>query len=117
MILNAISLRQPWANLVASGAKTLETRTWTTKHRGDLLVCVSTHGKQQPQGVALCLVTVVDCRPMVAEDAAAACIDVYPRANVWVLTNVRPVRQIPIKGRLKIYEVEVPDDILTLRPS
>ena len=29
-----LSLTQPWATLVATGAKTIETRSWSTAHRG-----------------------------------------------------------------------------------
>ncbi|MCI0391874.1 MAG: hypothetical protein MOB07_24290 [Acidobacteria bacterium] len=32
--LKALSLRQPWASLMAIGAKRNETRGWCTKHRG-----------------------------------------------------------------------------------
>lgn len=34
----ALSLTQPWATLVASGAKRVETRSWRTPHRGPLAV-------------------------------------------------------------------------------
>jgi activating signal cointegrator 1 len=34
----ALTLRQPWASLVAIGAKRLETRSWATKYRGDLAI-------------------------------------------------------------------------------
>lgn len=33
----AISLWQPWATLMAIGAKTIETRSWSTRHRGPRL--------------------------------------------------------------------------------
>lgn len=33
-----ISLWQPWASLVVEGVKTIETRGWSTKHRGPLLI-------------------------------------------------------------------------------
>lgn len=32
--MRALSLTQPWATLVAIGAKQVETRSWATKHRG-----------------------------------------------------------------------------------
>lgn len=35
----AISLHQPWASLVALGIKKYETRSWSTKYRGKLLIC------------------------------------------------------------------------------
>ena len=37
--MKAISLHQPWASLMACGAKSVETRSWKTGHRGPLLIC------------------------------------------------------------------------------
>lgn len=36
--MKAISLWQPWASLVAVGAKKIETRSWATKYRGSLAI-------------------------------------------------------------------------------
>lgn len=36
--MKAISLWQPWATLMAIGAKTNETRSWSTTHRGPLAI-------------------------------------------------------------------------------
>jgi hypothetical protein len=36
--MKAITLHQPWASLVAIGAKTIETRSWSTRHRGPLAI-------------------------------------------------------------------------------
>jgi activating signal cointegrator 1 len=36
--LKALSLTQPWATLVAVGAKQIETRSWKTKWRGPLAI-------------------------------------------------------------------------------
>lgn len=36
--MKAISLYQPWASLVAIGAKRIETRSWATNHRGSLAI-------------------------------------------------------------------------------
>ena len=37
--MKAISIKQPFAGLIATGQKTLETRTWSTDYRGPLLIC------------------------------------------------------------------------------
>lgn len=37
----ALSLLQPWASLVVHGRKTIETRSWSTKYRGPLLIHAS----------------------------------------------------------------------------
>jgi hypothetical protein len=36
--MKAITLTQPWATLVAIGAKRIETRSWSTRYIGDLLI-------------------------------------------------------------------------------
>jgi hypothetical protein len=36
--VKALTLTQPWATLVAIGAKTIETRGWTTSYRGPLAI-------------------------------------------------------------------------------
>ena len=36
--MKAITLTQPWASLVALGAKKIETRSWPTKYRGPLAI-------------------------------------------------------------------------------
>ncbi|MDP4158206.1 MAG: ASCH domain-containing protein [Bacillota bacterium] len=39
--MKAISLLQPWASLIAIGAKKIETRSWATKYRGPLAIHAS----------------------------------------------------------------------------
>jgi len=48
--MKAITLMQPWATLVAIGAKKIETRSWKTKHRGPLAIHA---GKRFPSTVHL----------------------------------------------------------------
>lgn len=47
--MKALSLIQPWASLVAAGAKRWETRSWSTKYRGPLAIHAS--GKVDRQAV------------------------------------------------------------------
>jgi ASCH domain len=42
--VQALSLHQPWASLVALGVKKIETRSWSTRYRGPLLI----HAAKQP---------------------------------------------------------------------
>ena len=107
--IKALSIKQPWADLIASGQKTIETRTWSTKYRGQLLIVSSAKPTGPRSGLALCTVRVTDCRPMTAEDETAAQCPLYPGAWAWILTDVRPIEYlIPLKGRLGIYEVSWP---------
>ncbi len=41
MKIKALSLWQPWASLIAVGAKKYETRSWRIDYRGPLLICAS----------------------------------------------------------------------------
>lgn len=36
--MKALTLHQPWASLIAVGAKTIETRSWSTRHRGRVVI-------------------------------------------------------------------------------
>ena len=83
--MKALTLTQPWATLVAIGAKHYETRSWRTSYRGPLLIHAArgyTHADrriaiEQPQfrhaldfhdpfkwvGHILALVDLIDCIP------------------------------------------------------
>lgn len=39
--MKALSLLQPWATLIAIGAKTIETRSWSTTYRGEIAIHAS----------------------------------------------------------------------------
>ena len=106
--MKALSIKQPWASLIASGEKTIETRTWPTSHRGPLLIVSSKSPPIEPAGVALAIVDVVDCRPMVQKDEAGACCEIYDGAWAWVLANVRPVDHFPVRGMQGLYDVQLP---------
>ncbi len=101
----ALSIRQPWASMIASGKKTIETRVWGTDHRGDILIVSSKTPNIAPAGYAIAIAELVDCRPMTTRDEKAACCPVYPNAVAWVLRNVRAIEPFPVKGRLRLYEV------------
>ena len=110
--MKALSLKQPWANLVACGYKTLETRTWATGYRGKLLICSSASGDIEPTGRALAVVKLVDCREMEEGDARAACIQKYPNAKVFALEDIRLLWPFPVRGHLNIYDLEVREEEL-----
>lgn len=47
--MKALTLHQPWATLVALVVKTVETRSWSTRYRGPLLI----HAGQRPPDLSL----------------------------------------------------------------
>lgn len=115
--MKALSVRQPWAELIASGRKNVEVRSWHTLHRGPLLVCagaawhrlgVELHGRVGERGVAVCVVDLVDCCALVVDHAPRACLDVssYVAHWAWVLANPRRVQPLPIRGRLMLFDID-----------
>lgn len=113
--MKALSVKQPWANLIAAGEKTIETRTWATEYRGPLLIVSSKRPRIEPAGKAVAVVNLVDCRPMVPGDEDAANCEVYPRAWSWVLDDIRLVEQFPVRGQLGLYDAILPKRSCVLR--
>lgn len=131
--MKALSIRQPWAALIAAGLKTIETRTWQTPYRGPLLIVASTQidrsarrwlwlrhpqamarlvrqfpGLEDLRGVALARVTLSGCEPMAAADTHAALCPVYARAWSWHLSDPHRLRPFPVRGRLMLFDVPLP---------
>ena len=116
--MRALSVRQPWAELIASGRKSVELRTWRTNHRGPLVI-VSGAGlfrappesfglsRSIPRGSLICLVDVVDVVPATAEHSPLACCDVSPGEWAWVLANPRRLPARPVKGQLMLFEFDL----------
>ena len=71
-VLKALSVQQPFANLIADGSKTIEIRPRGTTHRGPLLIVSSKRPDVPPAGCALAVVNLVDSRPMTIADERAA---------------------------------------------
>lgn len=92
--------------MIASGEKTIETRTWQTKHRGKLLVVSSKEPDIPPAGCALAVVELVDCRPMSVLDEAQARCRKYDGAYSWVLENVCEVNPFPVRGQPNLFDVD-----------
>lgn len=112
--MKALTVRQPWASDIAEGRKTIETRTWKTPHRGDLLITASKRPKIEglPTGVALCIVDLVDCRPLTIEDEdAALCVIAEGECDglfAWVLKNLRVIDPFKVSGALGLFVVDEP---------
>ncbi len=105
--MKALSIKEPWASLILAGNKSIETRTWKTKYRGEILLCASKNPKGRLSGMAFATAEILDCRPMVKDDEKFACCEVYPKANSWFLGNITPIKRFPVKGQLGIFEVEI----------
>lgn len=117
---------QPWAELIRTGRKTIELRTWGTSHRGALLVCSGKrfdprgahHLVDGPRGVQASLVRLDDVRPAVMGDASAAgvtpelmrsLLDDAETAGrtlfAWCFDDARDVPRRPVRGALGLFNV------------
>jgi hypothetical protein len=110
MIVKAISVQEPHASLIRSSQKLIETRTWNTDYRGPLLIHCSKKPKSQFSGMAIAITNLVDCRPMLKCHETQACCKIYPGAYSWFLKDTVPIKPVPIKGRLRLFDVEVKCD-------
>jgi len=125
----ALTIKQPFASLIQIGKKRLEIRTWSTNYRGILVIHAGAkahigevlHGashayqkssaqkmahlypKLYPLGVTICLVELVNVRPMTKEDEQAAMHEFVEGAFVWEFENPRLLRPRKMTGQLGIY--------------
>ena len=127
MKIKALSVRQPWANMLVYGHKSIEIRTWRTNYRGRLLICAAkkidsdadigfflrARDMYDPRGVAVGTTELVDVRPLVREDYLAGmfkeeAFDKNHKLLAWVME--RPKRfEVPfaVKGQLSLFNVEM----------
>ena len=129
--MKALSLTQPWATLVATGAKRIETRSWSTKYTGRIAIHASKgfprwaketcfeepfisllgpHRELLPRGAVIATATLMGCRR--TEDVAhqldkqeLALGDYSEGRFAWFLGDVEPiVIPIPARGALGLWE-------------
>ncbi|MCK5017986.1 MAG: hypothetical protein KAS32_13100, partial [Candidatus Peribacteraceae bacterium] len=63
-------------------------------------------------GVCLCIVDLVDVRPMGPGDANKAFCPAHPDLFSWVLENVRPIRAVAFKGQQGLFKTDLKPIIL-----
>jgi ASCH domain len=127
--MRALSVRQPWAELIASGRKDVEVRSWHTLHRGPLLICSGAGPLRRPpesfglslidcsRGVAVAIVDLLDVVPATPEHSQNACCVVGVGEFAWILAAPRRVQQSAVRGRLMLFEVADSEIILMNRSS
>ena len=114
--MKALTLHQPWATLVAIGAKRVETRSWATKYRGPLAIhaakvvrkaepmplalvsaihaaLLAAHwSKRYPLGAVVATCTLVDVVPIGSYDGDRTCEPWQPpgQFHEWVIIRYHP---------------------------
>lgn len=103
-VVRCLSVRQPFAEQIATGEKPEEYRSWSTKYRGPLLIVsalttVDLNGEDEerlPRGVAVCFVELVDLTWTIGGDWA------------WQLRRPARVKPFAVKGKLGLFRLTLP---------
>lgn len=103
--MRALCIKEPFASLIRSGKKPIETRTWNTKIRGPILLCASKNPKSEISGKAFATAILIETRPMKYEDRKKACCDFVPGLYSWIFENIKQIDPFPVKGQLSFFEV------------
>lgn len=139
--MRTLSLWQPWATLVAIGAKKFETRSWPTNYRGPLAIHAAKRdlelaywfkkpcfypvlnqagystSTELPLGAVLCVVDLVDCVPTESirdrlSQEEHAFGDYTDGRYAWKLANVQVfIQPIPARGAQGIWRWVMPAGI------
>lgn len=121
--MKALSIRHPWIDVILSGSKTVEIRTWATRYRGRILLHASgAYGISEREAAIRLKVrppdpetlsaivghaTLTECRPVQSQDWAAACLPpLEGRLWAWVLADPRPIGPIAHAGARTLFDVE-----------
>lgn len=117
--MKALSLKQPFAELVVSGKKTIELRKWNTKFRGEFLIHASKVPdkkamerfgfKDLPVGGIVGKVKLVDVKHYKNEEEHRADKDKHLALTFWgdhgfILENPERLDFVPCKGNLGFWE-------------
>ena len=129
--MKALSLTQPWATLVATGKKKVETRTWRTKYRGALYIhaakdfpgdaakfaeaerALGRLPARVPRGAVVAIARLVDVRRTEDVVQTVSALERYygdysPGRFAWFLEDVKELPEpIPYRGELGLFEVEL----------
>lgn len=144
--MKAISLLQPWASLVALGAKQYETRSWATPYRGPLAIHASArfpgdlrdlcdeepfrsllarHGltaSRLPLGRVLCVTRLAACAATPSlwgrlTEQEEALGDFSLGRFAWRLEDVRRIPPIAARGSLGLWDWDPGDALAGVEPE
>ena len=130
--MKVITIKQPFASLIAEGIKEYEFRTWKTKYRGEILIhagkgidkkAIKKYEKYNldyPNGCIIAKGDLTDCikidekaRVMLKEKNPFVYSNVIEDTK-WngygfKIENVRKIEPIPINGKLSLWDYDYKD--------
>ncbi|MCR4327435.1 MAG: ASCH domain-containing protein [Nanoarchaeota archaeon] len=117
--MKALSLKQPFAELVVSGKKTIELRKWKTNFRGKFFVHASKIPDKKfmkklgfenlPTGVIVGTAKIIEVKEYKNESEHQKDKNKHLANSFWgkygfVLKNPKRIKPIPAKGKLNFWE-------------
>ncbi|MBT4377135.1 ASCH domain-containing protein [archaeon] len=117
--MKALSLKQPFAELILQGRKRIELRRWNTKFRGEFLIHASKVPdkkamdrfgfKELPTGCIVGKATLIEVKKYKNEEEHREDKKLHLADNYWgnygfILENVKRMKAIPYKGKLNFWE-------------
>lgn len=130
--MKVLTLKQPWASLVAEGIKTYEFRSWKTKYRGKILIHAG-YGVDKdymkkfeslnlnfPAGKILAVAEIEDCLELddqlnkeIIEENNIAYGNKIRTGYAWKLTNIKKINyDKEIKGKLGLWNIDSLDEVI-----
>lgn len=96
--MRALSIRQPWAELILRGTKTIECRSRPTRVRERIWIYAALAPARMtplsgaglsalPRGFIVGSVDLVGCRPLARTDSGAACVTIDFEGYAWILSS------------------------------
>lgn len=120
--IKALTVKNPYATMIAEGRKTIEVRSRRTKYRGDLVITSSAKPMipGMYSGATLARVEIYDVKPVRElttkeweQTGIESNRDEFRDCFAWMLRNPRRLVEMPVKGNLGIFNLEIhPDDLV-----
>lgn len=119
IIMKTLSIKQPWAELIIQGKKTIELRNWNTKFRGRFLIHASKIPDKDamlkfgfdelPVGKIIGEVELIDVKNYNSKESHANDKDKHLVDNFWgncgfILINPKRIKPIDAKGMLGFWD-------------
>lgn len=129
--MKVISIKEPFATLIASGIKKIETRSWKTNYRGEIFIHASGKGLAKEfltndfvldlikdmdmnYGNIICRCKLVDCIYMdekfleyIKQNSIEYNVGEYKIGRyAWILEDIELINPIPAKGKLNIWNFD-----------
>ncbi len=120
--MKVLSIKQPYVELILSGKKTIELRTWNTKFRGEFLIHASKTPDNEamkkfnyenlPTGKILGKITLTNIKNYEETNDFTLDQDKHKATSSWgkygfILTNPKRIQPIEINGKLGFWNYDL----------